>query len=108
MFLFNFDFEETAQQLPDRDRQEEARITPCEDENGTVSITLAADRPEPSEAELKAFQYDEKTLTRYFINEGWTERSAIELARGMIGRSSYLAPHEHLKYLECERQENRP
>ncbi len=61
-----------------------------------------------TEAELKAFPYEEKALTRYFINEGWTERSAIELARGMIGRSSYLPPHEHLKYLECERQENKP
>lgn len=59
-----------------------------------------------TEAELQAFRYEEKALTRYFIHEGWTKRSSIELARGMIGRSSYLAPHEHLKYLECERQEN--
>ena len=61
-----------------------------------------------TEAELQAFPYDEKALTRYFINEGWTEQSAIELARGMIERGSYLPPHEYMKYLACERQENRP
>lgn len=104
MFRFNFDFEETVQQAAtDCSQQEEVRITPCEDENGTVSVTLAKDCPEPSEAELQAFRYDEKVLARYFINEGWTKRSAVELARGMIERGSYLAPHEHLKYLECER-----
>ena len=61
-----------------------------------------------TEAELQAFPYDEKALTRSFINEGWTERSAVELARGMIERGSYLPPHEHMKYLECERKEDRP
>ena len=54
----------------------------------------------------KNYAYDEKALTQYFIHEGWTERSAIELARGMIERGSYLPPHEHMKYLECARQEN--
>lgn len=115
MFRFNFDFEETVQSTPmDYRQQEKARITPCEDRNGIVSVTLAADRPEPPEAELKAFQYDEKRLTRYFISElcnvyrERTEQVATELARGMIERGSYLAPHEHLKYLEYERQENRP
>ena len=50
MFRFNFDFEETVQQTPtDCSQQEEARITPCEDENDTVSVTLAEDRPEPSD-----------------------------------------------------------
>lgn len=61
-----------------------------------------------TEAELQVFRYEEKALTRYFIHEGWTKRSSTELARGMIERGSYLPPHEHLKYLECERQENRP
>lgn len=106
MFRFNFDFEETVQQTPtDCSQQEEARITPCEDGNGTVSITIAADRPVPSETELQAFRYEEKVLTRYFIHEGWTRQSAIELARGMIERGSYLPPHEHVKYLECESEE---
>ena len=50
----------------------------------------------------KNHTYDEKALTRYFINEGWTERSAIELARGMIERGSYLPDHEHAKYLRLE------
>ena len=61
-----------------------------------------------TESELQVFRYEEKALTRYFILEGWTERSAVELARGMIERGSYLPPHEHMKYLECARQENRP
>lgn len=60
-----------------------------------------------TEAELKAFRYDEKALTRYFIHEGWTKRSSIELARGMIERGSYLPPHGHLKYLECESEEQK-
>ena len=60
-----------------------------------------------TEAELQAFRYEEKALTRYFTNEGWTERSAVELARGMIERGSYLPPHEHMKYLACERQEKK-
>ena len=51
------------------------------------------------------FVYREGPLTRYFINEGWTEQSAIERARGMIERGSYLPMHEHVKYLEYERQE---
>ena len=59
-----------------------------------------------TEAELQVFRYEEKALIRYFINAGWAERSAIELARGMIERGSYLHPHEHMKYLECERQED--
>lgn len=59
-----------------------------------------------TEAELQVFRYEEKALTRYFIHEGWTKRSSIELARGMIERGSYLPPHEHMKYLECARQEN--
>ena len=50
----------------------------------------------------KSYAYDEKALTRYFINEGWTERSAVELARGMIERDSYLPDHEHAKYLRLE------
>lgn len=52
----------------------------------------------------KDYQYDEKVLTRYFIDEGWSERSAIELARGMIERGSYLPDHEHAKYLKLERE----
>lgn len=59
-----------------------------------------------TEAKLQVFRYEEKALIRYFINAGWSERSSVELARGMIERGSYLPPHEHLKYLECERQEN--
>ena len=59
-----------------------------------------------TEAELQVFRYEEKALIRYFMNAGWSERSSVELARGMIERGSYLPPHEHLKYLECERQEN--
>ena len=55
-----------------------------------------------TEAELQAFRYEEKELTRYFIDTGWTERSAIELARGMIERGSYLPDHEHAKYLKLE------
>lgn len=50
----------------------------------------------------KSYAYDEKALIRYFINEGWTERSAVELARGMIERGSYLPDHEHAKYLRLE------
>lgn len=60
-----------------------------------------------TEAELQVFRYEEKALIRYFINEGWTERSAVELARGMIERGSYLPPHEHMKYLECESEEQK-
>ena len=56
----------------------------------------------------KGYAYDEKALTRYFINAGWSERSSVELARGMIERGSYLHPHEHMKYLTCERQEKTP
>ena len=52
-----------------------------------------------TEAELQVFRYEEKALTRYFINAGWSERSSVELARGMIERGSYLHPHEHMKYL---------
>ena len=59
-----------------------------------------------TEAELQVFRYEEKALTRYFINAGWSERSSVELARGMIERGSYLHPHEHMKYLACERQED--
>ena len=50
----------------------------------------------------KGYAYDEKALIRYFINEGWTRRSAVELARGMIERGSYLPDHEHTKYLKLE------
>ena len=50
----------------------------------------------------KNHAYDEKALTRYFINEGWAERSAVELARGMIERGSYLPDHEHAKYLRLD------
>ena len=50
----------------------------------------------------KSYAYDEKTLIRYFINEGWAERSAVELARGMIERGSYLPDHERAKYLKLE------
>ena len=60
-----------------------------------------------TESELQVFRYEEKALIRYFINEGWTERSAVELARGMIERGSYLPPHEHMKYLECESEEQK-
>lgn len=66
-----------------------------------------------TEAELKVFQYDEKRLTRYFISElcdvylERTEQVASELARGMIERGSYLPPHEHMKYLECESEEQK-
>ena len=59
-----------------------------------------------TEAELQVFRYEEKALTRYFINAGWSERSSVELARGMIERGSYLHPHEHMKYLACKRQED--
>lgn len=59
-----------------------------------------------TEAKLQVFRYEEKELTRYFIDAGWSEQSSVELARGMIERGSYLPPHEHLKYLACERQEN--
>ena len=50
----------------------------------------------------KSYAYDERALIRYFINEGWTERAAVELARGMIERGSYLPDHEHAKYLRPE------
>lgn len=50
----------------------------------------------------KDYAYDEKALTRYFINAGWSERSSVELARGMIERGSYLPDHEHAKYLKLE------
>lgn len=50
----------------------------------------------------KGYAYDEKVLIRYFINEGWTERSALELARRMIERGSYLPDHEHAKDLRLE------
>mgnify|MGYP001027765294 FL=1 len=50
----------------------------------------------------KNHAYDEKVLIRYFINEGWTRQSAVELARGMIERGSYLPDHEHAKYLKLE------
>lgn len=49
--------------------------------------------------------YREKPLIGYFISEGWSYEAAIKLAREMIERDSYLAPHEHLKYMECEKQE---
>ena len=61
-----------------------------------------------TEAKLQVFRYEEKALIRYFINAGWSERSSVELARGMIERGSYLHPHEHMKYLACERQEKTP
>ena len=54
----------------------------------------------------KGYAYDEKALTRYFINAGWSERSAIVLARGMIERGSYLPDHEHAKYLKLEGKPN--
>lgn len=50
----------------------------------------------------KGYTYDEKALIRYFINAGWSERSSVELARGMIERGSYLPDHEHAKYLKLE------
>ena len=50
----------------------------------------------------KGYSYDEKALTQYFINAGWSERSSVELARGMIERGSYLPDHEHAKYLKLE------
>jgi hypothetical protein len=50
----------------------------------------------------KNHAYDEKALIRYFFNEGWTRRSAVELARGMIERGSYLPDHEHAKYMKLE------
>lgn len=94
MFRFNFDFEET-----DCSQQEKARITPCENKNETVT-------PVSQEGGLQAFSYDEKALMRYFIQEGWSEPSSIELAKGMIKRGSYLPFHEHQKYLKCERLED--
>ena len=52
------------------------------------------------------FVYREGPLIRYFINEGWIQQSAVELARRMIERRSWLPAHEQVKYLACERQEN--
>ncbi len=51
--------------------------------------------------------YREEPLSRYFMAEGWSCETAIDLARGMIERGSYLPDHENVKYLEYEGQEDR-
>lgn len=105
-----------AEFMEDGDTKEEAmmlarvivdkgRIAPCEAGYKEASIKYAyADCPVSEE--ITPLPYDEKALIRYFLNEGWTEQSAIALAKGLIERGSRLTPEEHLKYLECEKQEN--
>lgn len=89
-----------------REIVDKGRIAPCEAQYRQAPIAYAYEDCKAPE-DTRQPPYDKKALTRYFINAGWTERSAIELARGMIERGSYLhPPHEHMKYLECERQEN--
>ena len=77
--------------------------------NNGMTETVVTDKEETNEkqkglAELAGLAlaeclYQERVLTRYFINEGWTEQSAVELARRMIERGSYLPAQEHVKYL---------
>lgn len=43
--------------------------------------------------------YEIEPLSRYFAAEGWSYEGAIDLARGMIERGSFLSAHEHEKYL---------
>ena len=71
-----------------REIVDKGRIAPCEAQYRQAPIAYAYEDCKVPE-ETRQPSYDEKALTRYFINAG-----------------SYLAPHEHLKYLECERQEN--
>lgn len=43
--------------------------------------------------------YQVDPLAKYFMAEGWLCETAIDLARGMIERDSFLPAHEHEKYL---------
>lgn len=44
--------------------------------------------------------YQEESLSRYFMEEGWSYEVAIKLAGDMIKRDSSLPRHEQVKYLK--------
>ena len=88
-----------------REIVDKGRIAPCEAQYRQAPIVYAYEDCKAPEA-IQQSPYEEKALIRYFINAGWSERSSVELARGMIERGSYLPPHEQMKYLACERRED--
>lgn len=75
------------------------------DENGIHELTSTL---KESKAELIHYleyvnkrpseHYREEPLSRYFMAEGWSYEAAIELAKGIIERGSYLPAHEQVKY----------
>ena len=90
-----------------REIVDKGRIAPCEAQYRQAPIAYAyEDCKEPEDT--RQSPYDEAALVRYFVREGWPRQGAIELARGMIERGSYLPPHEQMKYLACERREKTP
>ena len=105
MFRFDFDFEETVQQTPtDCRQQEEARITPCEDRNGTVSVTLAEDNPETVRPFLPEQKQEKQDIMAY---PGETERemqAEIALLHGeaIVFIARYLQKHHGKTYWQAQ------
>lgn len=87
----------------DCSRYDNVQDVPCKMENQNDKGIHTNSDQKPAEVEMKPRAYDEKALIRYFINEGWTRQSAIELAKRMIERGSYLPVHEHVKYRKCDK-----